>query len=486
MSTRHFDCFGRQVLLVLITGICLSRPALAHQLTATISVVPDTGYVNVEVSGAPGPKWSFRDSYAGVLGLANRVEDFRALDETGAEISIRRLAPGQFVSTKAAWRISYRVKLSPPFSSDAARVSWLTGERGLLLAADLLPVLTGNTDGPASLRVDPPRGWSATSNEAEGNQVTIPVSEIDRIVIATGRSLRMSRARVAGMLLEFVTDGEWAFADGDVTEMTSKILKEYREKFGLMPAKKGTLVVFPFPGPGGASQWTAETRCATVTILLGKQPSRVGGLAQLSTPLTHELFHLWVPNALALEGDYGWFYEGFTVYEAARTAVDLGLLTFPEFLNAIARAFDGIAAQSNSVSLIAASSRRWTTGQSAVYSKSMVIAFLFDLRMRQRGRKSLDEAYRRLFDKRGPADGSDGNNAAASALGLDAAATEFVRQFIQTPVSIDLSAELAPFGFNVETFGLRTRISVSDKLNKGQRDLLRQLGYNDVVRSPRR
>ena len=119
-------------------------------------------------------------------------------------------------------------------------------------------------------------------------------------------------------------------------------------------------------------------------------------MAQLSTPLTHELFHLWVPNGLALDGDYDWFYEGFTIYRAARTAVSLDLLTLPEFLNALARAYDASHAQTNSLSLIEASRTRWTTGQSAVYSKGMVVAFILDLRTRtaSRGKRSIDDAYR--------------------------------------------------------------------------------------------
>ena len=72
------------------------------------------------------------------------------------------------------------------------------------------------------------------------------------------------------------------------------------------------------------------------------------------------------------------------------------------------------------------------------------------------------------------------------ALSFDPAAEDFVRVFIRNPVAINLATELAPFGLQVETVGLRTRITVSDKLSKQQRDLLRELGYNDVVRSPRR
>jgi hypothetical protein len=41
---------------------------------------------------------------------------------------------------------------------------------------------------------------------------------------------------------------------------------------------------------------------------------------------------------------------------------------------------------------------------------------------------------------------------------------------------------MAPFGLRVETFGLRTRLSVSEQLSRPQRDLLRELGYNDSAR----
>jgi predicted metalloprotease with PDZ domain len=167
----------------------------------------------------------------------------------------------------------------------------------------------------------------------------------------------------------------------------------------------------------------------------------------------------------------------------------LDLLTFPEFLNAIGRAYDAANSRTNSVSLIEASSSRWTTGQAAVYSKSMVVAFLFDLRMRSlsHGKKSLDSAYRVILQRHsGNAAKVDGNEAVTRALAADEASENFVRQFIRNAVTINLASELAPFGLEVETLGLRTRIAVSDKLNKQQRDLLRELGYNDSVRSPRK
>jgi len=63
---------------------------------------------------------------------------------------------------------------------------------------------------------------------------------------------------------------------------------------------------------------------------------------------------------------------------------------------------------------------------------------------------------------------------------------DFVTAYIRNPISINLAAEIAPFGLKVEMLGLRTHISVNDKLSKQQRDLLRDLGYNDATHAARR
>jgi len=296
------------------------------------------------------------------------------------------------------------------------------------------------------------------------------------------------------MLFNLVTDGEWAFSDREVLELAGKVLEAHREVFGAMPAGQANLILFPFPQAVGPNQWSAETRRSTVTLLMGKLPSKVGALAQLSTPVTHEFFHLWVPNALALDGDYDWLYEGFTVYQAAQTATQLGLLTFPEFLNSIARAYDASKTEAGEWSLVEASTRRFTIGRTSVYSKSQVVAFLFDLKLRSliHNKKTLADVYRRLIrdypaigDNSRAAKTNDGTDVVSRELSAEIGSEDFVRTFIRSPVSIDLTAELAPFGLKVETVGLRTRISVDEKIGKQQRDLLRQLGYNDAARGPR-
>ena len=61
----------------------------------------------------------------------------------------------------------------------------------------------------------------------------------------------------------------------------------------------------------------------------------------------------------------------------------------------------------------------------------------------------------------------------------EVAGAAFVDRFVNAPVAIDLQKELAPFGLTVEKLGLRTHIFISEHLTGRQRDLLKQLGYNE-------
>jgi predicted metalloprotease with PDZ domain len=485
--------------------VCLASIATAQQAKLEIRVLPDSpGRVIVEGSGAAATAWSFRDSYADVLNLGSRIEGLRLFDAAGADVPTRKIAPGQFQAATPATRFRYQVNIAPPArASDASRVSWLSSERGLLMLRDLLPRLVPNdrVAERVTVRLILPQGWVAHANEAENVRGEFEIVDADLAVFAVGDRLRTLTTSVSGMTLSFVAAGEWAFNDAEAIELAAKVLKAQRDVFAAVPSRRATLILFPIQQSGAADKWSAETRGSSVTLLMGKLPSKVAALAQLSVPLTHEFLHFWVPNGLNLSGDYDWFYEGFTVYQAAQMAVRLDLLTFQEFLNAISRAYDGyyLGIDRDRWSLVEASKRRWTVGNSTVYSKSMVIAFLCDLNLRSlsRNKRSLDDVYRSIFrehrNEEGNARGagsereqeSDGSEAALNALEAYSGMQNFGRSLVSSPIAINLAERLAPFGLRVETLGLRTRISVSESLNRQQRDLLHDLGYNDYVRSPR-
>jgi len=512
---------GRHAALGLCSLVlfCSFTPIVrARQRSVIIRVAADfPKRAVIEVVGAPSRIWSFRNSYAGVLELGSRIEGFRVFNAAGGEIPVRKIAPGQFETNTPATRFRYEVNLTPPIRvADAARVSWSNETRGLLMLADLLPLpdqeatratfsgVGADRREPATqrlaVRLNLPDGWNIFSNEGQNASGDLEVTDADTSVFVIGKNLRTSRTTISGMTLNLMTDGEWAFADSEVLQMGADVLKAHREVFGSMPSTRASLILMPFPQIAAAEKWSAETRGSTVTLLLGRQPSKVAALAQLSVPLTHELFHLWVPNGLALDGDYDWFYEGFTIYQAARTGVRLGLLTFPDFLNAIGRAYDAYANgfDRDRWSLVEASQRRWTVGESVVYQKSMLVAFLYDLKLRSqtRDKHSLDDVYRELYRKHHSVaaesrtaeveERSDGNQGVVSALSNASGMQNFADAFIRRPAPIDLAVELAPFGLRAERIGLRTHITVNETLTRQQRDLLRELGYNDRMRSAQR
>jgi hypothetical protein len=504
----HAWCLlAAQALALLALLICAASIA-SGQTNVVIRVIPESaGRVVVEGNCAPTTIWSFRDSYAGVLNLGSRVDGLKLFDAAGTEITSRKIAPGQFQAASAASKFRYEVALAPSLRpTDAAKVSWLNSERGLLMLRDLLPASQSSAAADARpvresllVRLNLPESWTGYSNQPRNAGGEFEVGDADVTVFAVGKQLRISSSIISGMTLRLVLAGDWAFTDSEALELAGQVMKAHRDAIGAWPSRQATLILFPFLQSGMPDKWSAETRGSSVTLLMGKLPSRVAALAQLSVPLTHELLHLWVPNALKLDGDYDWFYEGFTIYQAARIGVRLGVLTFQEFLDAIGRAYDGysLGIDHDRWSLVEASKRRWTVGGSSVYSKSMVIAFLYDLKLRglTRNKHSLNDVYRNIFRDYGASDpgrpdrdvgkGSDGNEVVLKALGAYSGMQDFGMSFVSKPAAINLAEQLAPFGLQVETFGLRTRISVVQSLTRQQRDLLGDLGYNDYLRLPR-
>jgi predicted metalloprotease with PDZ domain len=480
---------------LLLTGLLLivSGAARGETLSARISII-SVAPARVRIEGERSVAtraWSFRNAYASMVNLGERIEKLALADSSGADVPVRKLAPGEYEAASAATRFVYEMKLDAPlFESDAAHVSWLTNERGFLMLGDLLPLVSGEKDvakASASLRFVLPVNWMIATNNKAGVDGVFEVTDREAAIFFVGQNLRERRQRVGAMEFAFVTAGEWAFSDAEVADLAASLLKEHTNTFGGAAQSRAMLILAPFPRQAAADHWSAETRGATITLLAGKSPSKTAALAQLSFPLAHELFHLWIPNGLMLDGNYDWFYEGFTLYQALMAGVRLNLLTFQDYLNAMGRAFDAYkAAQGrDELSLLAASERRWTRSPALIYNKGMLAAFLYDLNLRQKsgGKRSLNDVYRALFRQSSNASQArrDGNLAALAALNGAGEMRDVTRRYIESASAIELSAAIAPFGLRIETGGVRTRIAVAEQLSGAQRDLLRKFGYNEKL-----
>jgi hypothetical protein len=464
-------------LIILMIAAAVTT-AHAQTTEARISVVsPSPPRVRVEGSRSVATKvWSFRNAYAGIIGLGERIENLSLSDERGANVPVRKLAPGEYTAERDASKFSYEVKLDPPtLANDAAHVSWLTATRGALLPGDLLPLPLAR----ALVTFKLPDGWKLAACEEANAAGVYDLADAESFVAFAGSDLRERATKVRGMGLTVAFAGDWAFADEEAAAVVAAIVKEHAKTFDGVPRKNALVVVAPFPGQSVASQWAAETRGGTVLYLTGRAASKVSALARLGTPLAHELFHLWVPSGLGLAGDYDWFYEGFTNYQALRASQRLGDLNFDDYLDALARtsdAYDALKAQ-DTVSLLEASSRRWTGSNALVYHKGMLVAALYDLWLRNAtgGRRSLDDVYRALF-RRARSDGRDGNAVVLEALEEKAGGSDFTGRFIRNAGKIDLALELQTYGLLLQRSGARSRVTVSTPLRGSQRDLLRQFG----------
>ena len=242
-------------------------------------------------------------------------------------------------------------------------------------------------------------------------------------------------------------------------------------------------MLLPLPPTMPGNLWAAETRGSTVVLMSGRLPSKLAARAQLDGSLTHELFHIWVPNGLALEGEYDWFYEGFTNYLALRVGMRRGQLTFNDYLGALGREFDAYRAArgaSKEISLVEASRRRWAGAASLVYHKGMLVAFLYDLTLMRAtsGKSSLEDAYAELFRRHAGAR-AEGNRAVGEVLGAMPGMRDFVGRYVEGAEELSLASLTEPFGLRVEPGGARTHVGVAASLDARQRELLRKLGYNE-------
>jgi predicted metalloprotease with PDZ domain len=272
--------------------------------------------------------------------------------------------------------------------------------------------------------------------------------------------------------------GEWSFKERDALEPATSVMRRYLALTGFRLPQRSAIVIAPLPVKDRKTGWKAETRGSTVVLLINPDAEVRRWKPQLTVIFTHEILHLWVPNSLKLEGDYDWFFEGFTLYTALRTSLELGAIDFKEYLATLGRVYDTYRAHPDTLSLIDESERRWASDGSQVYVKGMLVAFLYDLMVRREssGKTTLADRYRDLFNG-GVTDKTDGNEAIIRLLGLSPASKDFVKSYVESSKEIELEQLLPAYGLQLDSSGKTSQLRVSPELNEDQKELLRSLGY---------
>jgi len=464
----------RAKLLFAVLVMVLTGSAAEAQITNIQIVVKSPAVVSIKAElPAPIGHLSFRNTYAGILGLGERIELQQA--RAGAsQVTVKRIAPGEYQAESPFSQFQYDVHFEDTIpAGQMSHVSWLKAEDGALMLADLWP-----TNAPRTLRasIELPAGWNIASNATrDGSSFTI--DDPDSTVFVLGKSIRVSTTNN----LTIATSGDFPFKEAEAAKLISRILVSYRGLTGYELRRQPFVIVIPYPGDTSPDKWTAETRGNVVVLVMGRNGQAKQTLYQLAFILSHELFHFWIPNALELEGDYDWFFEGFTVYRALRTDLDLKLINFQEFLNTLARAFRSYSVDGarDRLSLIEASERRWTTPPSLIYNKGMLVAFLYDLTVRKVSgcEASLDNVYRQLFAAPRTGQGS-ANEIIIRALGSRAELHAFIQNYVEQPAAVDLQPMLDEFGLDGQVASNRPSIIKVKHPNPSQKKLLHCLQSN--------
>jgi hypothetical protein len=417
-------------------------------------------------------------SYAGITGLADRISDLILEDANGKPVAYKQFIPGEYLAEADVVSWKYKMNLIPRKESVlAAHTSWLGVDSGLLFTSDLLPIVPSHDQNvTADLSLEVPSGWQSSVGTGSLRAV-----DIDKTVIYVAKAPRSMRVPVGGSEITIFTTGEWKFSDEDLRKSVVEISDRYRYVFGGPPGRSTSVYLMHFPVQQRLGEWEADTRGSTVTIVSSDTAFSTQSIQRLHEQLRHEIFHLWFPNAVNLSGHYDWFYEGFALYESLKTGVALNRIRFDDLLDTLSRAYTFDSALGSRPALIDASANRSAGGDTDLYARGLIIAFLTDLELMRSsgGRESVDTLLRNLFKKyHEAATQVDGNKAV-----LDLIASPLVTRYVQGTDQIDLDSDLKAAGIDLIKNGPSYSLKVTEKPDRRQREMLDKLGYNNWRRS---
>lgn len=466
--------------LILCGGTCLA----AQDLEVTCRF-EESGGPHIRISGrilakdkiGPLRSWAFTQSDS-----SSRISGLELKNEDGQNVPYKKLIEGEYLADSGAVDWVYDIDLthSGDFTSKA-HISWVVDRQGILLTGDLLPLIRSKNGMALSARLkfELPPDWQVITSEKSTGGI-FEVENIERGVFAVGTNWRRKEISGQNFSSGLAVFGNWRFTDDEAVVMAGQIFSKYGEMLGGFPTGKLQILLVPVDGKPG--RWEAETRGSTVIIVSGDMPFEKLSKQRLHEQLRHELFHLWVPNDLALLGNYDWFYEGFTVYQSLRTGVELNRISFGDFLNTLSEAFNLVNFQDQPLSLTESSSTRRSGANREVYARGMIVAFLCDAALLQnsRGKRTVTDVLRRVYSEHRLSNPpKDGNLAILDILRSYTELRPIIAHYIEGANHIKWAAYLEQIGLEEIRAGTSSYLRVRDKLSGRQKDLLDKLGYNN-------
>lgn len=356
---------------------------------------------------------------------------------------------------KNRWRVAapagpLRLSYTVHAFDRSVRTAYLDATRGFFNPSSLLLAVSGREHLPHTVDIVPPRGATA-----EGWSVATTLPAVDCAESGFGLRRAGSYAELIdhpvemGRLLRiaFTAGGarhEVAIAHADVvgdavdTRRLARDLKRicsaqaalFEPRSGRAPFDRYLFLVAPTAdGYGGLEHPDCTAlMCARSSLPHRRMKAADGAYRDFLGLCSHEYFHAWnvarikpqafVPYDLERENPTTllWLFEGFTSYYDDLMLLRAGVLDAQQYLDGLARTIAAVRRTPGRTvqSLAEASSDAWikyyrpdeNTANATVsyYQLGALLALSIDLRLRQQGRASLDDAMRLLWRRYGRSD----------------------------------------------------------------------------------
>lgn len=418
--------------------------------------------VSCQIPASERVRVKFRESFAGIDKLYDRISSPRIRDGSGNPITLELRGSGNFSfnahGAPGPIEITWTVKFDRPLEpSQYPLLSGIGPESAQLYPLDLIPEFTGEgneTYKLESLKIDPPTGWS--------------VKTIENSAFVLGRLRESSHTSMTGV---------WTFSDDYFGNLVESIAKTQATMMEVPVVENYLVSIAPFPYPLTGLRSAALARERTVVLMLNQGPDAARTKAQLERHVAHEMFHYYLPNSFRVRDNFDWFWEGFSRYVGLLTLMEMKSLTFDQFLELLLAEYEAyrVNPSRKDVSLVAASPEKFVTAANyeIVYRKGLIVAALYDLELRwqSRGKNRLTKVIAGLYREYGVTKHEIGNREVIDALRKAGDLSQQIIDDVEGIREIELLERLEKYGIGLDR---RAKLVVNPNLSSRQKELISQ------------
>ncbi len=446
--------------------------------------VPDRAFdVTCQIPARERVRLFFKEEYAGIEKLNERVFSPRVRDANGQSITLELRGGGQYAfdtrNRPGPVEFSYKVRLNGALEpGQYALVSSMGQEATILYLADLIPRISEestseNASSLSRVTIEAPEGWSISSLE-RGDGRTFEVSDQALATFFLGRIRKQANTAIAGT---------WGFDDDRVLQLSKTIAQRQAAMMNVTQADNFLIALSPFPLPLTGLRSAGLARGRTVVLMLNQGNDALRTRAHFERHLAHEMFHFYLPNAFVIRDNFDWFWEGFTRYVGLQSLLEAGVIRVEDYLDVLLAEYDAyrVNPQRNSISLVSASPEKFANAANyeIVYRKGLLVAALYDLELRwqSRGKNRLSQVIAGLYRDYALTRREVGNREVLDALRRAGNFSQQIANDIEGVSEIDLLARLEVYGIVMDRSVSqgRARLVQSPRLSDRQEQLIAQL-----------